>query len=249
MNNTGFFTERAFHRIAVFIIVLSVAFSVAAFVAAYKFIGKPYTGFLFYKNLMVTEILVDQQNNLAPIRSFSDNITHVNGLSVKTADEVYQIIDGLAPGTMVSYTVSRQGESIVAELPVRKFSLMDFLYAFWIIYMSGLIFFGIGILVYRLKPTLTISKIFLLYCFSIGIWFTSSFDAQSTYVFGNLAFLSGLLYPLAAVFLAINFPSKVELSANKTLGIVLVLFTLSLAVFTLHALTFDDYYTWKSMLI
>jgi signal transduction histidine kinase len=213
-------------------------------ISALKCVNKPFPGFLFYKNLVITDVSSSLSGEIT-LRRFSDIIIGVNGQKASSPDDIYRVVDRLPVGTLVDYQVSRNGNTIRLTIPIMQFTFGDFLSIFGTIYFVGLIFLIVGVSVYYLKPHLHSSKFFLLFCFSVGIWFVTSFDSQAVYLFDKLAFLGGLFSPAFALYLASIFFSNQLLRKTPRIIAFSLAFIFSSVLFVLNIAYYDSYSAWK----
>lgn len=235
--------QKSVFSIIIFILLL---FCIANFVLGLNWVNKPYPGFFFYKNLVITDISHNTADNHL-LKRFKDKIEEVNGIPVRTPGDVFNILDTLPVGAEVDYTIARNGGSFNVRIPIERFSLKELLLTFGIIYVIGIIFLAIGVLVLNMKPNMKASKSFFLFCASICIWFVGSFDAQAVYFFDQLTFFSWIFSPLFGIYLMFIFPSDTHVK-GKTHTIVSILFLfISAMLFVLQFIFFYKYEFWKTI--
>lgn len=228
-------------------IVVALTICAASFVLALRCLDKPYPGFLFYKNLVVTDVSSDT-NKEEPLKRFSDRVVKVNGEKVQTPGEVFALLNRFPAGTPIHYEIARNNDLVKLTIPSTVFSLKDFLSMFGATFFVGFVFFIIGILAYYLKPGSLVSGIFFFFCFCIGIWFVASFDTQSTYKLYNVSFLAALVSPAFALCLAYTFPTMRRFT-KISLAIFLFILALSLSLFILSETYFHTYKYWRIIYI
>ncbi|MGB7290917.1 MAG: ATP-binding protein [Thermodesulfobacteriota bacterium] len=124
-----------------------------------------------------------------------------------------------------------------------KFSFYDFLLIFGTIYIVGLAFLIIGVLVYYLKPDLYSSKVFLIFCLLMGVWFVSDFDSQSTYLL-NILYPAIIFAPAFGIYLSLVFPAE-RMTWKSRMFVVLGTLLISSGLLVLHELYFFNYKVWK----
>jgi signal transduction histidine kinase len=207
-------------------------------------VNKPYPGFFFYKNLVVTDISPKAVNG-EMLKRFKDKIKGVNGIPVRSPDEVFEIIDKYPAGSDIVYKIERSGASFDVTIPVERLTLREMLQMFGIIYAIGVVFLIIGVMVLQMKPHLRASKAFFLFCASISIWFVGSFDAQAVYLFDQMTFFFWIFSPLFGIYLMFIFPSDAKLK-GITHNIVSIFFLfVSGMLFVLQFIFFYNYEIWK----
>lgn len=234
--------------------VQETVFSIAAFILLLFCIGnlllgisrvnKPYPGFFFYKNLVITDISPKAVNG-ETLKRFKDEVRKVNGITVKTPDDVFGIINKYPVGTDIQYTIERNNTTFDVVIPIEKLTPKGMILTFGIIYMIGIVFLIIGVMVLQMKPYLRASKAFFLFCASICIWFVGSFDAQAVYLFNQLTFFAWIFSPLFGIYLMFIFPSDTKLKGiTHNLASILFLF-ISAMLFVLQFIFFYRYEIWK----
>ncbi|HVY54948.1 MAG TPA: ATP-binding protein [Thermodesulfobacteriota bacterium] len=206
--------------------------------------NKPYPGFFFYKNLVITDISSKTVNG-ETLKRFKDEVRKVNGITVKTPDDVYGIINQYQVGTDIRYTIERNDSTFDVTIPIEKLTPKEMILTFGIIYVIGIVFLVIGVMVLQMKPNLRASKAFFLFCASICVWFTGSFDAQAVYMFDQLTFFAWIFSPLFGIYLMFIFPSDSKLRGiTHNLASIVFLF-ISAMLFVLQFIFFYTYDAWK----
>ena len=233
------FIKKYFKIIALIIVIFSAFISIYSLIQAVKWIERPFPGFLLYRNLIVAEVSLSHWTGYKGDLKSYDKIVDLDGRMISSADEVYSIVTNEPISTPINYTISRGNRLITLTIPTMKFELVDFLLIFGAVYFVGVVFLIIGILVYYLKPNLDSSKVFLMACFSIGFWFISIFDTQSTYSLYNIPFLGLVIAPAFFIHLAFVFPSK-----KKDHSIILFSYLLCFLLVILHKLYFNSQNIW-----
>ncbi len=233
--------QKSVFSIVAFVLII---FCIGNFLLGLNRVNKPYPGFFFYKNLVVTDISPKAVNG-EMLKRFKDKIKGVNGIPVRSPDEVFEIIDKYPAGSDIVYTIERSGASFDVTIPVERLTLREMLQMFGIIYAIGVVFLIIGVMVLQMKPHLRASKAFFLFCASICIWFVGSFDAQSVYLFDQLSFFSWIFSPVFGIYLMFIFPSDAKLK-RMTHNLVSIFFLfISAMLFVLQFIFFYKYDIWK----
>ncbi len=242
-----FFYRDKFRVIAYIIIGLSLALSVNSLIQGFRSIGKPFPGFLLYNNLLVSQVTLPSwsQRGKSGLESY-DQIIKVDGREVSSSYGVYDIVAEKPIGTPITYLISRDNNFIEATFPSMKFTISDYLQVFGIEFVTGLIFLTIGALVYLLKPNLLSSKVFLMLCSSIGIWFIEDFDYQTNYslIYSvNMSYLAQIFSPSFLIYLSLVFPNEKKLF-KKYPRIILLPFLFSSLLFILQLIYLNNPTMW-----
>lgn len=234
--------------LVVFIIIVSFIVWSFSFMFALTWIDKPFSGFLFYNNLVISNITIDDSilDNNQKIRTNSDKVIAINGEKVSSPDDVYNIVNKYDVGTPLDYSILRGEEIFEYTAPTINFNIGHFISIFFVIYLIGLLYLVIGVSVYFLRPLLDSSKIFFMFCACIGLWFINYFDSQSTYIFSKISNLGFIFAPTFVIYLATVFPQNRLLNINRYL-ILSPFFALSLALFLLNIDFFNDLNRWLAI--
>lgn len=233
--------QKSVFSIVAFVLII---FCIGNFLLGLNRVNKPYPGFFFYKNLVVTDISPKAVNG-EMLKRFKDKIKGVNDIPVRSPDEVFEIIDKYPAGSDIVYTIERSGASFDVTIPVERLTLREMLQMFGIIYAIGVVFLIIGVMVLQMKPHLRASKAFFLFCASICIWFVGSFDAQAVYLFDQLTFFSWIFSPLFGIYLMFIFPSDAKLKGMIHNLVSIFFLFISAMLFVLQFIFFYKYDVWK----
>jgi len=80
--------QKSVFSIVAFVLII---FCIGNFLLGLNRVNKPYPGFFFYKNLVVTDISPKAVNG-EMLKRFKDKIKGVNGIPVRSPDEVFEIM-------------------------------------------------------------------------------------------------------------------------------------------------------------
>ncbi len=248
MNYLNRIGERLNKQIVYFIAFVCFVVWSFCFVLALKWVNQPFTGFLFYNNLVVSEIVIDLGDDKTDDKPqiITDRIIAINGERVNSPGEIYRIVNRYNIGTPLDYSFIRGDKIFEYTIPVSVFNIGHFISIFGIVYFSGLVFFVVGISVYFLRPRLTTSKIFLLFSVCTGLWLVSYFDSQSTFIFDKLSTLGFFLAPTLAIYLATVFPKDRPLNVRHYL-LLTPLFIISIILFGVSISPMQSYELWLTL--
>lgn len=176
------------------LIVFALAIGTISFINAVEWLGKPFPGFFYYKNLVVSvyQRSIWMKWDGGP-RAY-DWITEIDGIKVKTADEfrkVFDIFGSKQNKKALTYAVNRNGEILSFVVNIKDFTLGDFLFTFLLPFILGMFFLAAGGLVYFAKPNKATFVNFFM-CLLIALSYMTMFDSNTTYIFSEF----WLIYPL-----------------------------------------------------
>jgi class 3 adenylate cyclase len=176
--------------------------AIISFINALSWINKPFPGFLVYKDPVLGSF-----GPKAGLK-YLDRIVTVDGQPIRDGNEIVQAARAKRAGTPVKYLVETKGERREIAIPVAIFTLKDFLFIFFTIFLGGLIFYALGFIVYFMKPNMRLSWIFLLAMFGQAIYMVTGFEIQSTYTLVRFHYFVLSLYPAVLFHLGLVFPER-----------------------------------------
>lgn len=176
------------------LIVFALAIGTVSFIHAVGWLGKPFPGFFYYKNLVVSvyQRSAWMRANGGP-RAY-DWITEIEGVKVKTAYEFRDVFDTFGSNQnkkALTYTVDRDGKTLNFVVNVKDFTLGDFFFTFLLPFILGIFFLAAGGLVYFAKPNKATFVNFFM-CLLIALSYMTMFDSNTTYILSEF----WLIYPL-----------------------------------------------------
>ncbi|MCG7851745.1 MAG: hypothetical protein MIO92_04410, partial [Methanosarcinaceae archaeon] len=102
-----------------------------------------------------------------------DKILNLNGKAYETYDEFIKVID-LQIGHANVYTIERDGQMLTISVTNQKLGIKRVIIQSGLFWILGMIFFGIGIVVFLMKPYHEESWAFLTMTLIMGIFITYS---------------------------------------------------------------------------
>ncbi len=181
---------------------------VLSLIGALTWINKPFAGFMLYDFPSIgTMSMKDWQGRQAGL-GLMERIVSVDGQEVWRGKDVVKTLSGREPWSSVEYVVEKDGALRHIMLPVTVFSVRDFFLVFLATFLGGGAVFGLGFIVYLLKPNTHVSWVFFGLCFFLGLYMITAFDSQSTYYFAKFQYLSLCLMSACFFHLGSIFPEK-----------------------------------------
>jgi len=196
-----------------------------------RWIGTPFPGFFIMANRVVASVSLPHW----PVANHSHIYQHamvaVNGQALKTSEELYATVRQLPPGSAVTYTLEKHGQTSQVTLPSQTFTLKDYCLLFGAYFFNGLTLILIGLGVWLLKPVTPASRALLSLSLALGVFFITAVDLYSPYWFFRVHVLSEAFFPASLVHLALVFPAD-HLRRYRSLSLsvpYLIAFTLTVA--------------------
>jgi K+-sensing histidine kinase KdpD len=196
-----------------FLVAIVVVVSMLAPVFALNWARQPFLGVLLYPTLIVS----DSHNPNWPghqqdIRT-PDILQTVDGQPVFSGRDLFLLLQQKEVGTDVKLGFVRGlDEPIYSVITLTDFTVQDLLTFFWLPYLIGLAYFGLGYLVSYLRGDDQISRAFLAFCAFISIFATCLFDQHSTHFLTLLWMFTFPFIGASFIHLAHVFPTELRLS-------------------------------------
>lgn len=187
---------------------IMVVVSIVSFVNALTWINRPFSGFLLYDFPLVGSMnLSDWPGRQAGMKAL-DRIVTVDGHPVYKGRDLVELLEEKRQGTTVDYVLETKVKTRTVKLPVINFGFIEFILVFFLTFLGGLAVLSLGCTVYILKPNVSTSWVFFLFCFFLSLYMVTSFEIQSTYYFVNIHYLALCLMSALLFHLGLVFPEK-----------------------------------------
>ncbi len=222
------------------LIVFAMAIGAISFINAIEWLGKPFPGFFYYKNLVVSVYQRSAWMKWDGGPRAYDRIVEIEGIKVKTADEFRKIFDIFGSNQnkrALTYTVNRDGKILDFVVDIKDFTLGDFFFTFLLPFILGMFFLAAGGLVYFAKPNKATFVNFFM-CLLIALSYITMFDSNTTYIFSEF----WLIYPLfgaISAHLFLFFPEERD-SVKRNRWIRYVPYVPAVVLITFRYLTKED---------
>lgn len=190
---------------------------IISLLGALTWINKPFAGFMLYDFPSIgTMSMKDWQGRQAGLE-LMERIVSVDGQEVWQGKDVVKELNDREPWSSVEYVVEKDGFLRTMMLPVSVFSVRDFFLVFFATFLGGAAVFGLGFVVYLMKPCTHVSWVFFGLCFFLSLYMITAFEIQSTYYFTHfhyfaLCLMSACFFHLGSIFperkkIIIRFPA------------------------------------------
>jgi len=183
-----------------------VAFLNAA-ILALAWSKQPFLGFVVEPTLVVSNVGGVSWNAQTLGLDYPERVTQIGESTVPTGQDYLDITEELSIGSPVGITtVFPDGTMRVYPfVRVTPFPTVDLVRFFWLPFIVGLAYMGIGFWIYRMRADIVSSRAFAIFCLSAALATGLYFDLVSTHVLSTLwtvaiSFLGGSLIVLGLVF-------------------------------------------------
>ncbi len=181
--------------------------STICLVNAVKWVNKHFPGFLLNERMLVAPIGQYHWTGTQAGMKYPDKILTANGQKIASIKELDSVLNSVTVGDPVTYTVKRGADIFETKISTMLFTWADLFMTFGATFFAAMAYMLIGTIVYTMKPDKKVSWIFLLACYSLGVWTITIFDVQSTHFgFVRLYLLAQAIYPAAFLHFSWYFP-------------------------------------------
>lgn len=191
--------SRLFSRLAfvtiIFLFLVVLVFTVAN---AFRWLHKPFPGFLVNARMVVQDYGQYNWPGVQAGLGFPAKLISVNGRRIAKDSDLERVLQDAGVGTDATYVFDVNGAPVEHSFPIARFTTEDLLATFGVEFLAALLYFGLGVVVFIMKPDTELSWVFFLACFWLAIYVITGFDTVSTHK-------SLLAYHLAATFLPGSF--------------------------------------------
>lgn len=196
------------------LIALAVVVNILAFVLALFWAERLFPGLLFYPRLVVAQVdYLDLNTRFSELQT-GDILTRLNGQSIASGQDLYDSIHAPAIDSRVelSFESGAGASDYTLVVAVTAFPLQELIRLFWLPFVIGLVYLGLGLVVYRLRRGDTTSQVFITFCAFTAILMGGFFDQHSLHLLTPLWVVALPLVGAALVHLSFVFPAETRLA-------------------------------------
>jgi hypothetical protein len=167
------------------------------------------------------------------------HVARVAGQPVTTSREYDAAISSLSPGQQASFFVTLPDGSarLYPSITLSGFPRENLLQLFWLPYLAGTAYLGIGVWVYKAKGATRPGRALAFFCFATAIASSLSFDLYTTHALADLWSLAIAMAGGTLVSLALRFPQQWQAVERRSWLLMLpYLVSLGLAAMAIAAL-------------
>ena len=172
-----------------------------------------------------------------------DRIVAINGRPYSTFNELYFGIRRSEPGSVNAYTVEREGQTLEINITTGRIGIKSVLWRSGTIFLIGLVYVVIGILVFLMKPKAYESRLFLVMSCFLGVHMSygAPSDLMHPLWLFDLRLFIDVVYPAPIIHLAMRFPRTWPL-VRRLPWVWVIPYLISIAHFVLYEFTIDNYW-------
>jgi len=214
-------TPRRVNVIVAFAGALLAALLIAVLSNSLTWIERSFPGFMVMANRVIPSISLPHWARGQAPELFQEQVAAVNGEPVTLSSEVYAASEG-GPGQTVEYRLrSTSGEERSVRVVTQSFALEDYLLLFGAYLWNGLVFAGMGLLVFRLKPRNLASQAFSIATIATAVFVITAADLYGPHWFFRLHVAAEVLVAAGFLHLALVFPTdRIRGRERSALGLI-----------------------------
>jgi hypothetical protein len=231
--------ERLSRLLTLLAATLAVVACLAAPLLAISWSHRAFPGFIVEPTLVVNNTQGTGWGGELTALHPPQRVTRVAGQPVTTSREYDAVISSLAPGQAASFFVTLPDGSarLYPSITLIDFPQEDLLRLFWLPYLAGTAYLGIGVWVYKAKGTTRPGRALAFFCFATAIASSLSFDLYTTHLLADLWSLAIAMAGGALISLALRFPQQWQAVERRSWLLMLpYLVSMALAAISIAAL-------------
>jgi class 3 adenylate cyclase len=179
---------------------------------AIPLINKPFPGFFINERLVAGHFGQYNWTGVKAGLKNPDKILTANGVSIHSAEDLERVVDSTRVGNPITYTVDRSSGEATLTIPTMRFTAVDLLTTFGVLFSTGFLYVMIGIIVFILKPDIKVSWVFFLSGFLMGISSICTFDIETTHLrLVRIVFAADTFQPALVLHLCLLFPERLRI--------------------------------------
>jgi GAF domain-containing protein len=198
------------------LIAIAVVFNVLAPFFAWQWVRVPFPGALFYPNLIVSDLHNPKWNARRTELQLGDALLAVDGTPVSSGRGLFLLLRGKEVDNPVSLSIEPRDVQTTKPVSVslHSFSWQDFFIFFWLPYLIGLAYLGLGLMVHRLRDDRA-SNIFIVFCIFVSMLAAGIFDQNTLHFLTPIWAVTVPLGGAALIHLALIFPTETRLTRYR----------------------------------
>jgi len=201
------------------------------FTNTYKWINRPFHGFLVMKNQVVASISLPNWEGTRDGEILQSKVIEVDGHPIKSIRDLWKRLEHSFVGETITYIFIKENHPFHKQIHALLFSYKDFILLFGFYIFNGIAFFLTGLFVYLLRPKSPSGLSLFSVGLVVGIFFLTACDLYSPYWFFRLHVLSEAFMPASVFHLYFTFPQeKKYLNRNRLWILLAYLLSLSLCI-------------------
>jgi hypothetical protein len=202
--------ERASRAITLTVGMLAIVSAIAAPLLALSWSQEPFPGFMIEAGLQVVDTDGHGWAGMAAGLGFGQRVLRIAGMPIDSSAEYHMMLSSLSVGQAIPvFAVSRDGSAhLYRDITLIEFPDRDMVRLFWLPYLIGMVYLGIGIWIYLVRGQTRPGRVLAFFCFCMAVTFCLFFDLSTSHM-GSVAWTAAVAQlGSAVVSLALRFPQE-----------------------------------------
>jgi hypothetical protein len=144
----------------------------------------PFPGFFVEQTLVVNENKGENWSGIAEGVVSGQHLVRIGGIQVNNPKEYHDALNTFAVGSRISaFVTNRDGTGkLIPTITLSRLSSNDFLRFFWLPYLIGLVYLGVGVWIYRARGNVFAGLALAIFCVLTAVICALIFDLSSTHL-------------------------------------------------------------------
>lgn len=202
--------ERLGHRLTLFGFAVVIIIIIAAPIVALSWRNHPFLGVFVEQTLVVNDNKGEDWGGLLAGISSGERVVRIGGFAVATPKEYDAALATFKAGDqVVVFTHMPDGSGrLYPKVTLGKLSAPDFLRFFWLPYLIGLFYLGIGVWIYRARGNTRSGLALAIFCVLTGAVCGLIFDLSTSHIVTEIWSTALALTGASLISLAMCFPQE-----------------------------------------
>jgi two-component system NtrC family sensor kinase len=179
--------------------------------------GRPFPGFFVMENGVVPTMGLFHWTGMTHGMPFAARLVAVDGRPVRSNGDVYAYVESVPPGTVVDYTIEKDGKTESRRVPTMLFRPLDYALTLGLFILDGFMGLIAGFIVSLLRPRSPAARGFLLYGFFWGLFpltGTALYDPDLAWL-APVYFVTQAVFPATFIHFGLVFPIEREIVRRR----------------------------------
>jgi hypothetical protein len=209
--------ERLSRGLTLAVFITAILGCVVAPIIALSWSHRPFPGFLMDQTLVVSDTGGQGWTGREKGIGFGERVVRVGGVQVKSSEEYQALISQFKVGDAISFFMRRRDNSarLYPEVTLMDFPSRDMLRLFWMPYVLGLAYLGIGLWIYRSRGMTRPGRSLAFFCFCAAIVTSLYFDVFTTHAATLVWSVAIAGVGGALISLALRFPQELGVVTRR----------------------------------
>ncbi len=226
------------HRLTLIGFGITVAIFIAAPIVALSWRSLPFPGFFVEQTLVINDNKGENWSGLAAGVVSGQHLERIGGIEVNNAREYRAALSSFDNFGRVSVFVTSRDRTgmLIPTIILGRLSSSDFIRFFWLPYLIGLVYLGVGVWIYRARGNVFSGLALAIFCVLTAVICALIFDLSTTHIATGVWTTAISLVSASLISLGMSFPQEWRILRKRLWALALpYAISLPLAVWNLLA--------------